>query len=155
MKFKSFIVFLLLNFWPTICCFAVFSMFFLLALFLSVPIKDRLFNLIMFLVVFLIPAGLIYLCYYLCVKANSWAKKGVIVYSFWLILGFLNAYLVSAAIAGTSMAVAEGITGGWNLFLQEISFAGILLLFTQVLIIPWVVISVMIMKKKESFFFGS
>lgn len=134
---------------------AVFSMLFLLAFFLSVQTKERLFNLIMFFAVSLIPVGLVYLCYYFCAKAASWAKKGVIIYSFWLVLGFVNAYLVSAAIAGTSMAVAEGITSGFNLFLQEISFAGILLLFTQVLIIPWVVISVMIMKKKESFFFGA
>ncbi|MDD4182856.1 MAG: hypothetical protein PHT53_03440 [Candidatus Omnitrophica bacterium] len=116
-------------------------------------IKDRVFSLAMFLAVFLIPLGLIYLCYYLCTKLSSWLKRCIIIYLFWLILGFMAAYLVSASLAGTSMAVAEGVTRRWDLFLQEIGFAGILLLFTQILIIPWVIISVIIMKRKKSVFF--
>jgi len=154
MKLKHFVVFLLLNFWPIVCAMGIFAPLFLLVVLIADKMKDRLFSLAMFLAVFLIPLGLIYLCYYLCAKLSSWPKKGIIIYLFWLILGLMSAYLVSVSLAGTSMAVAEGVTGGWNLFLQEIGFAGILLLFTQILIIPWVIISVIVMKRKKSVFFG-
>lgn len=153
MKLKNFIFFLLLNFWPIVCGMGIFAPLFLLVVLIADKTKDRLFFLAMFLAVFLIPLGLVYLCYYLCTKSASWLKKGFIIYLFWLILGFMSAYLVSASLAGTSMAVAEGLTKGWNLFLQEIGFAGIILLFTQILIIPWVIISVIVMKRKESVFF--
>jgi len=131
----------------------IFAPLFLLVLFIAEKMKDRLFSLGMLMAVLLIPLSLVYFCYYLCTKTGSWLKRGVIIYLFWLILGFMSAYLVSAAIAGSSMAVAEGSAKGWNLFVQEAGFAGILLLFTQILIIPWVIISVMVMKKKEPVFF--
>lgn len=154
MKFKRFIVFLLLNFWPMLFSIGLLAPLFLLNVLIAEQIKQKLFCFLMFLAVFLIPLGLIYLCYYLCTKLASWFKKGMVIYLCWLILGFINTYIVAAAIAGVSMAAVDGVTKGWNLFLQEIGFAGILLLFAQIFIIPWVFISVIIMRKNEPHFFA-
>ena len=155
MKFKNFIFFLLLNFWPILFSIGFLAPLFLLNVLIADQMKQKLFCFLMFFAVFLIPFGLIYLCYYLCAKLASWFEKGIVIYLCWLILGFMNTYTIAAAVAGVSMAVVDGVTKGWNLFLQEIGFAGILLLFAQILIIPWIIISVVIMKRKKSVFFRS
>ncbi|MCK9573143.1 MAG: hypothetical protein M0R20_01915 [Candidatus Omnitrophica bacterium] len=154
MKFKHFIVFLLLNFWPILFGIGILATLFLLNVLIAQLPKDRLFCLLMFFAVFLIPFGLIYLCYCLCAKLTSWFKKGIVIYLFWLTLGFMGTYLAAASIAGASMAVADGVAKGRDLLFQEINFAGMLLLFAQILIIPWVIISIIIMKKNKYNFFG-
>jgi hypothetical protein len=66
----------------------------------------------------------------------------------------MGAYLVSAALAGVSMAVVEGVTKGWDLLSQELLFTGKLLLLAQVLVIPWIGIAIMLMKANEPIFFA-
>jgi len=153
MKIKRFVIFLLLNFWPILFGIGIFAPLFLLNVLIAEQAKQKLFCFLMFLAVFLIPLGLIYLCYCICAKVGSWLKKGIVIYLCWLTLGFMSAYLAAASIAGTSMAVVDGAAKGRNLFLQEINFAGMLLLFAQILIIPWVTISTIIMKKNKPNFF--
>lgn len=153
MKLKHFLAFLFLNFWPIVFAAGIFAPLFGLVILLAGKMSDRLFALAMFLAVFLVPLGMIWLCYWLCVKISSWIKKGFVIYLFWLLLGFMVSYLIAASLAGTSMAVAEGVTKGLDLLFQEIAFAGALLFFTQILIIPWVLICVTLMKKYKLKFF--
>ncbi len=153
MRLKYFMSFAFLNFWPIALAGTIFAPVFALFALITDRAKDRLLSLALFLAVFLVPLGMIWFCYWLCGKFSSWIKKGLIVYLFWLLMGFMFSYLIAAGIAGTSMAVAEGVVKGLDLFLQEITFAGTLLFFTQALVIPWIFICVTIMKKYKNNFF--
>jgi type III secretory pathway component EscS len=153
MRLKYFLAFAFLNFWPVALASVIFAPVFALFTLITDNAQDRWLAFAMCLAVVLVPLGMIWLCYWLCGKLFSWIKRGFVVYLFWLLMGFMFCYLIAASIAGTSMAVAEGVTKGLDLFLQEITFAGTLLFFTQTLVIPWVFICVTIMKKSKINFF--
>jgi hypothetical protein len=97
--------------------------------------------------IFLLPITVIIFCYRLCAKTNSWMKRGWIIYAAWVILAFGMSYLVSSALCGMSQAAVEGVTSGWHLELQSISMAAVLLLFSQLFIVPWVLIVISLLKK--------
>ena len=93
-------------------------------------------------------AGLPLLCAVLATRAASRAQRWIhlaqAIYIGLLTLALAIAFLISASIAGVSMAVADGATGGWVLKVQEIQFALILLVPMQVVILPWAALSSLI-----------
>ncbi len=98
-------------------------------------------------IVLILPSAIIIYCYRLCAKANNWRKRGWIIYSAWLVLAFGMSYLVSAALGGVSMAAVDGGTVQWNLELQYISFAVRLTLFSHLIFVPWILVSISLLKK--------
>lgn len=100
------------------------------------------------------PAILTYVCYRLCRDSKKWWFTAVSLYVCWLILGFVASFLVSATVAGVSMAVVEGAVGGWDLLAQELSFAVSLLLTAHLFIVPWVGVSTWVLRRQPEYFFG-
>ena len=154
MRIRQFIYFTLLIFSPILLLISIFLSVFALDIFIASEAKQKLFSFLLMSAIVLIPLGLSYFCYRLCLRAKSWPKRIACIYLTWLVLGFMGAYLVSAALAGVSMAVVEGVTKGWDLLSQELLFTGKLLLLAQVLVIPWIGIAIMLMKANEPIFFA-
>ena len=60
------------------------------------------------------------------------------------------AFLIAASIAGVSMAVVEGAAGGWTLKAQELWFALTLLVPMHIIILPWVALASLIIRKMSA-----
>lgn len=82
-------------------------------------------------------------------------RKGVAIYATWLLLALGGAYLISAGLAGASMAAADGAVGRGDLIRQEMVHSGWILLIAQALIVPWTCTSVLIMNRHEAVFFAN
>ncbi len=97
-----------------------------------------------------VPLG----AYALCRRSHKWAARTAFVYLAWLVLSTPFAFVLAAAIAGASMAVVEGATTGAELLQQELLFAAQLMVPMHLLIIPWVVLAVLlVMRKQPGWFF--
>ena len=64
----------------------------------------------------------------------------------WQALALAAAFVLAGALAGVSMAAAEGIVSGWDLKLQELGFALVLLLPMQLLILPWTLAATLLLR---------
>jgi len=87
---------------------------------------------------------------YLCGKTKSWFVRCGVLYLLWLLLVSPICFVVSASMAGVSMAAVDGATNGAELLVQEIRFAFVLLAVGHVIIIPWVGITSIVFRKRLS-----
>ena len=79
--------------------------------------------------------------------AASWIRLALAIYIGLLPTALAVAFLIAASIAGVSMAVVEGVTGGWALKAQELWFALTLLLPMHIIILPWAALASLIIRK--------
>jgi len=79
--------------------------------------------------------------------AASWIRLALAIYIGLLPTALAVAFLIAASIAGVSMAVVEGVTGGWALKAQELWFALTLLVPMHIIILPWVALASLIIRK--------
>jgi hypothetical protein len=80
-------------------------------------------------------------------KQHSWFTKGVLLYLCWQPLVFLLAYFAASALAGVSMAAADGAVTEESLRLQAMAFAAHLWLLAQILIVPWLTGTMIFIKR--------
>ena len=92
---------------------------------------------------------LIMLCgFVLFTKARTWKSKGWIIYFCWLPLLFIIAFVFIAAFAGLSQAVVEGGEGTVNeRYRMYLLMAGKAVVFGHIFLVPWVYISLQLLKK--------
>jgi hypothetical protein len=150
MRIMRLIAFAVLNFFPVAIGVALLLPLLVINIFVSTETEWRLVCSLFIFIIILIPLGLAYLCYRLCLRIQSWVSRGITIYSTWLVLAFMMAYLISASLGGTSMAVVESAVERGDLIWQEIVHSGWILLIAQIGIIPWTCISVLIMNRNES-----
>jgi hypothetical protein len=77
---------------------------------------------------------------------KSWRARTWVIYFTWCLIGFVCAFIVSASLGGASMAVVEGVASPFR-FVQYAMFALPLLLLAHVLIVPYVFISVAVLRR--------
>jgi hypothetical protein len=91
------------------------------------------------------------LCAFLAARAARRAMKCIhlvlAIYVGLLPTALAIALLIAASIAGVSMAVADGTTGGWTLKVQELQFAIVLPAPMHVVILPWVALASLILHR--------
>jgi hypothetical protein len=80
----------------------------------------------------------------LAASSARFVRRALAIYLGLSVFSLSIAFILSASLAGASMAVAEGATSGWTLKAQELQFAVWLLLPMQLLIVPWTAISSLI-----------
>jgi hypothetical protein len=80
-------------------------------------------------------------------SAANWIRLALAIYIGLLPTALAVAFLIAASIAGVSMAVVEGATGGWALKAQELLFALTLLAPMHIIILPWVALASLIIRK--------
>ncbi len=154
MSARGYLLFCLICFFPALAVLGYFvgAEFLLIAWGIGGQTTAQ--DLLLFFAIFFVTAMLTFACYRFCALARTRLRTGILVYLCWLLLGFIVAFLLSAAMAGVSMAVVEGVVGGWDLLVQELFFAAFQLALAQVIIIPWTVAATMILDGKRQFFFG-
>lgn len=141
-KFISIILFILIVFWPVLVCCFVYGLGEFLNLFVSpFPEASRRISLGFiiegFIPVFL-PIFIILVAYYLCSHTKKWINRGWILYSSWLILMILAGFYYS------SLYAWEGsyLNRHWFYFKEALKLS----LFAHIFIVPWVIISVYLLK---------
>jgi len=80
----------------------------------------------------------------LATRSSRFVGRALAIYFGLGVVSLSIAFILSASLAGASMAVTEGATSGWTLKAQELQFALRLLIPMQLLIVPWTVISSLI-----------
>jgi hypothetical protein len=78
---------------------------------------------------------------FLANRFSNFVGRALSIYLGLSVVSLSVAFILSASLAGASMAVTEGATSGWTLKAQELEFALRLLIPMQLLIVPWTVIS--------------
>ncbi len=76
--------------------------------------------------------------------AIRWIRVALAIYVGLLPTALAIGFLFAASIAGVSMAVADGATGGWTLKAQELWFALTLLVPMHFIILPWAALASLI-----------
>jgi hypothetical protein len=84
-----------------------------------------------------IPPAAALLASYAAGKARSWQLRFLALFAGLQPVGLAIAFVLSASIAGVSMAVVEGAVEGWALKAEELRFALLLLAPMQALILLW------------------
>jgi hypothetical protein len=82
-------------------------------------------------------------------RASNWIRIALAIYIGLLPTALAVAFLIAASIAGVSMAVADGVTGGWSLKAQELWFALTLLVPMHVIILPWAALASLIIHRMK------
>jgi hypothetical protein len=158
MDARKYLYFALLNFSPALLGYSavlwmISSSFLIVGLFTDTGLSEQLFTILMLLGLAVLPLGLTYLCYRLCMRTQSWKIRFALIWLSWQILSFVVFYVLSAAMAGVSMAVVDGGLKGWELETQVLAFAAFLLLSAQIIILPLTGLTTWHMKKKPTEFF--
>jgi hypothetical protein len=71
-------------------------------------------------------------------RTKSWLTGSLVLYGVWFVLAFGIAWLVARILGGASMAVVDGVADSGAVRRGTLEMAGVLLLFAQVMIVPWV-----------------
>ena len=77
---------------------------------------------------------------------KSWRARTWVVYGTWCFIAFLCAYIVSASFGGVSMAVVEGVASAFR-FVQYAVFALPLLLLAHIVIVPYVIFTIAVLRR--------
>lgn len=80
-------------------------------------------------------------------KSSSWFAKGLLLYVCWQPLVFLLAYFAAGALAGVSMAAVDGAVTKEDLRVQALTFAAHIWPLAQILIIPWLTGTMILIKR--------
>ncbi len=110
------------------------------------PAAEILYNGALAVVIFALPAGIIVYCYRLCARIKSWVQRGLVIYASWVFIAYEMSFLAASALGGIARRDARG-GDPFTIFLQYASYAFGLLLWAQILIIPWILISIRVLKK--------
>ncbi len=71
-------------------------------------------------------------------RTKSWMAGSLVLYAVWFVLTFGIAWLVARMMGGASMAVVDGVADAVAMRRGALEMAGAMLLFSQVIIVPWV-----------------
>jgi len=71
-------------------------------------------------------------------RTRKWLPGSMVLFAVWFLLAFGMSLLVASALAGTSMAVVDGVADSETVRRGSLEMAGVLLLFAQAGIVPWV-----------------
>lgn len=71
-------------------------------------------------------------------RTKSWLMGSLVLYAVWFVLAFGMAWLVARIMGGASMAVVENVADAGAMRRGALEMAGVMLLFAQVSIVPWV-----------------
>jgi small-conductance mechanosensitive channel len=71
-------------------------------------------------------------------RTKSWLMGSLVLYAVWFVLAFGMAWLVARIMGGASMAVVENVADAGAMRRGALEMAGVMLLFAQVIIVPWV-----------------
>ena len=149
----SFFVFWLVCFWPIgFYIFAIGQGLILLPVIaresdLDMSYSQFFFDVLIFLV---LPVAVVVIAYHISVRLESWKRRWLTIYMSWVVLVFIVGFAASAAIGGVSMAAVEGVAG--TVFERYLSYAGFAVQITMVshiAIIPWSIISLIILRRLE------
>ena len=145
---KNFFLFNLIAFGPGLLVIGMLLAFILLPglAFGGHSLMNSLPDMVTLLGVILLPLIAVGAAYPLARYARSWWVKGLVIYLAWQVLALAAAFVLAGALAGVSMAAAEGIVSGWDLKLQELGFALVLLLPMQLLILPWTLAATLLLR---------
>lgn len=80
-------------------------------------------------------------------------KKGLLLYATWITVGVIFSFLFLTFVGGASMAVAEGAVSREMFYGQTLLEIPFFILMLHVFIVPWVLISTLIMKRFSRLFF--
>ncbi len=150
---KRFIVFLFASFAPVFVFFALFLFGVIVNMLINISYGLGLaFFFLLLLSIFLLLG---FSCYRLCVINTSWVKRGIILYIFWIIISLVLGAVLLYAIGATSMAYVEGGVTRQSLNQQVLGQIFPTVFLGNIIIIPWLVISIIIMRKKEKVFFAT
>ncbi len=97
--------------------------------------------------IILLPPLLSFLAARAAHGAASWIRLALAIYIGLLPTALAVAFLIAASIAGVSMAVVEGATGGWALKAQELWFALTLLVPMHFVLLPWAALASLIIAR--------
>lgn len=98
------------------------------------------------LAIIILPLGTVITAYWRSVRVSSWKARGWIIFLYWQFLMLPISFLTASALSGMSMAVADGVLGGMDLFWSVVQAVPIGQLFLQILIIPWTLISTFLLR---------
>ncbi|MFA5118996.1 MAG: hypothetical protein WC695_09160 [Candidatus Omnitrophota bacterium] len=129
-------------FWPVLLFLCLWGVGMFFGLFMS---PHLLRDLIEISLVCALPVIAIILSYRACQNAG-WKKRGWIIYGTWVLLALEICFLLMAALGGVSQAVVEGVASQ-NRFLQYLTHAFMMIIIGQVILVPWVFVSVFFLKK--------
>lgn len=99
---------------------------------------------------------LVILVSYSCCVRATWGKRCWVIYTTWIVLIMEMSFFMLAALGGASMAVVEGGAGPMLYrYMQYFDAVIIFTLFSNIILIPWVFISLFLLKKigEERLFF--
>ncbi len=85
-------------------------------------------------------------CFHLHNRSNNWLTKIAIFYGCWLILTTIPVFFLTTSIAGISMAAVDGSIANSDLIRVSLGESFSLLLFLQIIIVPWIIGATWVMK---------
>jgi hypothetical protein len=88
-----------------------------------------------------LPLAVTFLFPLLALRQAHRVARGLLLYAGMMVMALSIAFMLSASLAGVSMAVVDGVVSGWELLGQELVFALSLLLPLQLLVVPWTIFS--------------
>lgn len=140
---QGLIIFSVITFPPAIFLLSILGLGMVLSFFIS-PFSFR--DSLEVFIAFFIPIVLMVACYWFCQKA-SWKKRGWFIYITWIFLALELCFLFCAAIGGVSQARVESKMPASYWYQQYFMASLNMTLFVQIVIIPWVFISIRLLKK--------
>jgi hypothetical protein len=145
---SAFLIFAILAFGP----FLLFSLITALSLFVqsalllpSAPGKSILLWVAYGLLSLFIPLLVVFLVYRLYERNPAWFTRAVFLYLAMLILSAGLLYVFNAGIAGSSMAVVDGVASGPALQVRIIEETFLTLLPVQLCVLPWLGVALVVL----------
>ena len=81
-------------------------------------------------------------------RTKYWLAGSLVLYVVSFVLAFGIAWLVARMIGGASMAVVDGVADAGTMRRGALEMAGVMLLFTQIIIVPWVLGAGWLLRRK-------
>jgi hypothetical protein len=149
-SFPQFVLFVGIGFSPLVLAYGV--LVFGLLLNVLIPVSSdspdvRIEFLILTVALLIFLSVSLTVCFRLFNQSNNGLIKIAILYSCWLLLTAIPAFLLTASIAGVSMAAVDGLIANSDLIKISIRESLSLLLFLHIGIIPWVMGATWVMRR--------
>ena len=139
MNINRFILYGLLSFAPLLIPVVIIIPGLILNIVISPSLGEGAIHFIfIFILVTLVPLGLMIVSYLLCLKHTSRKARFTVILITWEVLAFCALYIVIAAVGGTSMAVVDGGTHGRSFTNQILESMFVIFIAFQVFISIWV-----------------
>ena len=153
-NWASFFLFFAICFWPVALFVIVFTLGSLIVLTIPLDSNEALSYMEIFTLLLtpILPVALILISFRVFLSCKTWKARGWVVYGTWLVLSFYVLFFLLAALGGASMAVVEGVAGSTSTrYLEYTKAAFGSTLVSQILIIPWTLVSISILRRFRNF----